>query len=292
MPLPTISTPTYELTLPSSNRKIKYRPFLVKEEKILIIAMESQDTKQIARAVKDVLTKCILTKGIKVEKLSTFDIEYLFLNIRGKSVGEQIEVMVTCPDDEKTQVPMSINIDDIKVLSEDSHSPNIKLDDTYTLKMKYPSLTEFIKNNFDNLEKLELLRDSLKERVKDVEEIYRLLFNYIDRKDVFNVEHEINFIKEQNYFYKSLELLKMRMGYNRAKTEEIIEDFLKDDEANLETYVKQKIQNIFIDCLLLESNGDQILVNNKFESVIFETPKDVYSICQRFKNLFKNVKTI
>ena len=154
MPLPTISTPTYELTLPSSNRKLKYRPFLVKEEKILIIAMESQDTKQIARAVKDVLTKCILTKGIKVEKLATFDIEYLFLNVRGKSVGEHIEVMVTCPDDEKTQVPMSINIDDIKVQKDDDHSPDIKLDDTYTLKMKYPSLTEFIKNNFDNLEKL------------------------------------------------------------------------------------------------------------------------------------------
>ena len=108
MPLPTISTPTYELTLPSSNRKIKYRPFLVKEEKILILAMESQDSKQIARAVKDVIAKCILSKGIKVEKLATFDIEYLFLNIRGKSVGEQIEVMVTCPDDGKTQVPMSI----------------------------------------------------------------------------------------------------------------------------------------------------------------------------------------
>ena len=154
MPLPTISTPTYELTQPSSNRKIKYRPFLVKEEKVLIIAMESQDTKQIARAVKDVLTKCILTKGIKVEKLATFDIEYLFLNVRGKSVGEHIEVMVTCPDDEKTQVPMSINIDDIKVQKDDDHSPDIKLDDTYTLKMKYPSLTEFIKNNFDNLEKL------------------------------------------------------------------------------------------------------------------------------------------
>ena len=154
MPLPTISTPTYELIIPSSNRKIKYRPFLVKEEKILILAMESQDTKQIARSVKDVLTKCILSKGIKVEKLSTFDIEYLFLNIRGKSVGEHIEVMVTCPDDEKTQVPMSINIDDIKVQKDDDHSPDIKLDDTYTLKMKYPSLTEFIKNNFDNLEKL------------------------------------------------------------------------------------------------------------------------------------------
>ena len=148
MPLPTISTPTYELTLPSSNRKVKYRPFLVKEEKILILAMESQDTKQIVRAVKDVLSKCILTRGIKVEKLSTFDIEYLFLNVRGKSVGEDIEVMVTCPDDGKTQVPALINIDTIKVQKSDEHEKDIKLDDQYTLRMRYPSLNEFIKNNF------------------------------------------------------------------------------------------------------------------------------------------------
>ena len=148
MPLPTISTPTYELVLPSSNRKIKYRPFLVKEEKILIIALESQDQKQIATAVKSILSTCILTKGIKVEKLSTFDIEYLFLNVRGKSVGEQIEVMVTCPDDEKTQVPTSINIDSIKVQKTKGHSTDIKLDETYTLKMRYPSLNEFIKSNF------------------------------------------------------------------------------------------------------------------------------------------------
>ena len=148
MPLPTISTPTYELVLPSSNKKIKYRPFLVKEEKILILAMESQDTKQIANAVKNVITHCILTKGIKVDKLSTFDIEYLFLNIRGKSVGEDIEVMVTCPDDGKTQVPTLINIDSIKVQRSDDHETDIKLDDTYTLRMKYPSLNEFIKSNF------------------------------------------------------------------------------------------------------------------------------------------------
>ena len=154
MPLPTISTPTYELTLPSSNRKIKYRPFLVKEEKILILAMESQDTKQIARSVKDVISKCILTKGIKVEKLSTFDIEYLFLNIRGKSVGEKIEVMVTCPDDGKTQVPMSIDIDSIKIQRDKNHSTDIVLDDTYTLRMKYPSLNEFIKNNFGAVENM------------------------------------------------------------------------------------------------------------------------------------------
>ena len=144
MPLPKIATPSYELVIPSSKKKIKFRPFLVKEEKILILAMESEDTKQIANAVKDVISSCILSRGIKVEKLSTFDIEYLFLNIRGKSVGEQIEVMVTCPDDGKTQVPTSINIDSIKVQVDDNHSQDIALDDQYTLRMKYPSLDEFI----------------------------------------------------------------------------------------------------------------------------------------------------
>ena len=148
MPLPKISTPTYELVLPSSGRKIKYRPFLVKEEKILIIALESQDQKQIANSIKSILSNCILTRGTKVDKLSTFDIEYLFLNVRGKSVGEQIEVMVTCPDDEKTQVPMSINIDSIKVKKSKDHKTDIKLDDQYTLKMRYPSLNEYIKTNF------------------------------------------------------------------------------------------------------------------------------------------------
>ena len=148
MPLPKISTPTYELVLPSSGRKIKYRPFLVKEEKILIIALESQDQKQIANSIKSILSNCILTRGTKVDKLSTFDIEYLFLNVRGKSVGDQIEVMVTCRDDEKTQVPMSINIDSIKVEKSKDHKTDIKLDEQYTLKMRYPSLNEFIKTNF------------------------------------------------------------------------------------------------------------------------------------------------
>tara|TARA_B100000900_G_scaffold415527_1_gene445832 strand:- start:4905 stop:5621 length:717 start_codon:yes stop_codon:yes gene_type:complete len=149
MPLPKIATPTYELTLPSSNKKIKFRPFLVKEEKILILAMESQDTKQIVNAVKDIISHCILSRGIKVEKLSTFDIEYLFLNIRGKSVGEQIEVMVTCPDDGKTQVPTRINIDSINIKKDPEHNRDIKLDDEFTLRMKYPSLNEFVKGNFN-----------------------------------------------------------------------------------------------------------------------------------------------
>ncbi len=112
--------------------------------------MESEDTKQIAEAVKTVISNCILTRGFKVENLATFDIEYLFLNIRGKSVGESVDVLITCPDDGTTQVPISINLDDIKVNVSDDHSRDIKLDDVLTLRMKYPSMQEFIKNNFGN----------------------------------------------------------------------------------------------------------------------------------------------
>ena len=149
MPLPKIATPTYELVLPSSDRKIKYRPFLVKEEKILIIAMESDDQKQITNALKTVINNCILSRGIKVDKLSTFDIEYLFLNIRGKSVGENVEVMVTCPDDNETQVPVIIPLDEIKIQKDPKHQKDIKLDDDLIMRMRYPSLNEFIKTNFD-----------------------------------------------------------------------------------------------------------------------------------------------
>jgi hypothetical protein len=148
MPLPKISTPTYELEIPSTKKKIRYRPFLVREEKILIIAMESEDTAQIAGAVKDVITSCILSRGVKVNEFSTFDIEYLFLNIRGKSVGEEVEVLVTCPDDGVTKVPVTIGLDEIQIQVDEKHSRDIKLDDTLMLRMKYPSMDQFIKNNF------------------------------------------------------------------------------------------------------------------------------------------------
>jgi len=149
MPLPKIATPTYELELPSTGETIQYRPFLVKEEKLLIIALESEDTKQITTAIKTVIKNCILTKNIKVEALPTFDIEYLFLNIRGKSVGEEIEVNIICPDDGETQVPIKINLDDIQVQKNEEHSNRIKLDSNIMMEMKYPSLDQFIKNNFD-----------------------------------------------------------------------------------------------------------------------------------------------
>jgi len=149
MPLPKIATPTYELELPSTQKPIHYRPFLVKEEKLLVLALESEDTKEITTAIKNVIKSCIKTRGIKVENLPTFDIEFLFLNIRGKSVGEDIEVNLICPDDGKTQVPVTINIDDVKIQRTEGHNNKIKLDSSLMMEMKYPSLAEFIKNNFD-----------------------------------------------------------------------------------------------------------------------------------------------
>ena len=149
MPLPTIVTPSYELELPSTGKKVKYRPFLVKEEKLLVLALETESTKDISTAIKTVLKNCIQSRGVKVDNLPTFDIEYLFLNIRGKSVGEEIEVNLIAPDDGETQVPVTINIDDIKIQKSEEHTNKVKLDDALIMEMKYPSLDEFIKNNFD-----------------------------------------------------------------------------------------------------------------------------------------------
>lgn len=151
--LPKITTPTYELVLPSTEKTIKYRSFLVREEKILILAQESKDTKQITNAIKQVLKECILTKGIKVEELPIFDIEYIFLNVRAKSLGESLDLIVTCKDDGKTQVPVTVFIDEIQVQKDPEHAKDIKLDQNLILRMKYPSLDQFIKNNFNFDEK-------------------------------------------------------------------------------------------------------------------------------------------
>lgn len=173
MPLPKSTTPVYELELPSIKKKIKYRPFLVREEKVLIMALESEDMKQISEAVKNVLSACIMSRGIKVDTLSTFDIEYLFLNVRGKSVGELIDVVVTCPDDGETKVEAQINIDDIKVKFDEDHSRDIELDNDLTLRMKYPALSEFVKTNFNGQD-------------LDVDQGFEIISNCIDQ--VYNEE--------------------------------------------------------------------------------------------------------
>ena len=148
MPLPKITTSEHELVLPSNGKTVKYRPFLVKEEKILILALEGANQKEITNAVKQVIKACVITRGIKIELLPAFDIEYLFLNIRAKSVGESIDLLVTCGDDGKTEVAVNVPINDIQVVKSEEHSTDIEIGDGYTVKMKYPSLNQFIETNF------------------------------------------------------------------------------------------------------------------------------------------------
>ena len=172
MPLPKVSTPTFDLVLPSNGKKIKYRPFLVREEKILIMALESEDMKQITNAVVQILSACILTRGVKIQNLATFDIEYLFLNVRAKSVGENVEVNITCPDDNKTSVQVSIDIDTIKVQKDEKHKSTIKLDDNLSIKLKYPSLDQFIESNFEAGDEKDNINNTLSMITSCIDMIY------------------------------------------------------------------------------------------------------------------------
>ena len=205
MPLPTIETPTYELKLPSSNKKIKYRPFLVKEEKILILALESKNQNEITNAVTDVLKKCILTRGIKVDNLPTFDIEYLFLNIRAKSIGEDIKLTVTCPDDGETKVPVTIYVDEIKVIKPKDHKIDIVLDDKMSLRMKYPSLNQFIESNFDTEDESETIVDKTFRVVADCMDTIFDGEDAWEAKD-YSAQERLDFVQQLNsQQYKKVE---------------------------------------------------------------------------------------
>ena len=195
MPLPTITTPTYELNLPSTGKKIKYRPFLVKEEKILILALETRDQNQITNAVKDVLKKCVITRGLKIDDLPTFDIEYLFLNIRAKSIGEDINMIVTCPDDRKTEVDVTVYVDEIKVIKSKEHVKDITLDKDMTLRMKYPSLNQFIETNFDTEEESQTTVDKTFQLIADCMDTVYTKEDAWDSKD-YSPNERLEFIEQ------------------------------------------------------------------------------------------------
>ena len=175
MALPKIGYPTYELELPSTGKTIKYRPFLVKEEKVLLLALESKDEKQVIGAVKDLIKNCVITR-IKVDTLPSFDLEYLFLKIRGASIGENIILTVTCLDDNETQVEANINIDDVEVFKPEGHDKKIMFDDKTGVVMRYPSMKEFVEREFLQKEmKTEevygFIADSI-DQIFDDEEVY------------------------------------------------------------------------------------------------------------------------
>jgi len=224
MPLPTISTPTFELELPSTGQEIKFRPFLVKEEKLLVLALESENTKEITTAIKNVIKSCILTKGIKVENLPTFDIEYLFLNIRGKSVGEELEVTIICPDDNETYVPVKICIDDIKVQKKEEHTNKIKVDKTIIMEMKYPSLDQFIKSNFDfnnenSMDQSFDLVASCIDKIYNDEEVWTS--GDVTKKELIEFLEQMNSqqFKEIEKFFETMPKLSHELKVKNPKTE-------------------------------------------------------------------------
>jgi hypothetical protein len=147
MALPQVVLPTYELEIPSSGKKIKYRPFVVKEEKLLLLALETNDEKQVEDALKTLLKGCIQTKGVKIEELASFDLEYIFLQIRAVSVGEVVEMNITCRDDEETVVKYNLNLLEVKVTKPEGHSNKIELTDKMGVIMKYPAFDDFVKNS-------------------------------------------------------------------------------------------------------------------------------------------------
>ncbi len=223
MPLPTIVTPTYDLELPSTGKKIKYRPFLVKEEKLLVLALETENPKDISNAIKTVLKNCIQSRGIKVETLPTFDIEYLFLNIRGKSVGEILEVNIISPDDEETQVPVEINLDDIQVKKDKDHSKNIKLDSKLMMEMKYPSLDQFVKNNFDfdgniNMDQSFELIASCVNKIYNEDEVWSAAD--VTKKELIAFLEQMNTIqfKEIEKFFETMPKLSHKVSFVNPKT--------------------------------------------------------------------------
>jgi hypothetical protein len=224
MPLPKISTPTYELELPSTGQEIQYRPFLVKEEKLLVLALESENTKEITTAIKNVIKSCIQTKNIKVESLPTFDIEYLFLNIRGKSVGEEIEENVICPDDGETYVPVKINIDEIQVQKNEEHTNKIQVDDNIVMQMKYPSLDQFIKNNFDfsgdtNMDQSFDLVASCIDKIFNDEEVWTS--GDVTKKELIDFLEQMNSaqFKQIEKFFETMPKLSHSVKVKNPKTE-------------------------------------------------------------------------
>jgi hypothetical protein len=174
MALPKLNVPKYKTNLPSTGKVVNYRPFLVKEEKLLLIATETGNQSDLVRAIKEILSNCTDLKD--VNSLSTFDLEFLFLKIRTKSVGENVEVTVTCPDDNETEVAVSIPLDEINVVKDKKHKTELKLSDEIIITMGYPSVETFVTMNFDTeqsqVDQLFEMAASCIETIADANQVY------------------------------------------------------------------------------------------------------------------------
>ena len=217
MSLPSLNTPTYNLTIPSTKQRIKYRPFVVKEEKVLLMALESENDQEIADALKSIINACVTTKDFEFDKLATFDIEYIFLNIRGKSVGEIIDLLLTCPDDNETEVKVSINIDDIKVKFDKGHSNKIQISDDLWVEMKYPGLESFT-NPQDNIDDTFKFVASSIDKIYNEEDVWDSSTTTVDELVGFLENMSSKQFSDIQKFFESMPSLKHEVKFTNPNT--------------------------------------------------------------------------
>ena len=218
MALPKLTTPEYELDVPSTGEKIKFRPFLVKEQKVLMMAQESEDDKQIEQAFASIISECTFQK-LEPYKLPLFDIEYLFLRIRGKSVGEVISVSVLCPDDEKTRTDVKINLQDVSVLMSNDHTNEIELTKDIKMIMKYPTLSDM--SSFSNEGEVADVFAMIKNCVLEIhhgEEIYNAIDITSKELDDFIDQMSTENFEQVNAFFTTMPKLQHIVEVKNPKT--------------------------------------------------------------------------
>jgi len=218
MALPQLNTATYQLKLPSTGKTIKYRPFLVKEQKILMIAQESEDEKQIERAFADIISSCTFEK-FNPYKMPLFDIEYIFLRLRGKSVGEKVTLNVLCPDDEKTRVDVEINLEDVGVLTSDDHTNEIELTKDIKIIMKYPTLSDMtgFSDKGEVLSIFEMIKNCIQE-IHSGEEIFNNVDISSKELDEFIGNMSTQNFEEVSKFFETMPKLQHIIKVKNPKT--------------------------------------------------------------------------
>ena len=221
MPLPKLNVPRYELKLPSDGKRIKYRPFLVKEEKLLLLAMETEDQAQMVDTVQTLLLNCTNLSNTDIKGLATFDFEYIFLNIRAKSVGETVDLMVTSPDDNETQVKVTVDLSEVEVKFEPEHTNILKLDSKISMVMKYPSMDMFVKNNFETNSTVESLFELTTDCILQIvegEEVYEAKESSKEELVEFLDQLNTTQFQEIQKFFETMPKLSHDIKFTNPKT--------------------------------------------------------------------------
>ena len=218
MALPKLETPTYSLTLPSTGGEIKYRPFLIKEQKLMLIAQDTDDIKESYASLKQILNACTFSK-IDIDNSPTFDIEYMFLRVRAKSVGSKIDVNVVCPDDNETRATVQVDLDEIEVQIDENHTNKVVISDEVTLIMKYPTLKDTAIVESDAPDFMVKMVISCIAEVHHGETIYASAdMNNVEKKE-FIESFSIDQFEKLNEFFETMPKIRHYVSVTNPKTE-------------------------------------------------------------------------